>query len=293
MHCRGCSTVGRRLRHRRPRRSSGGASTSRTRAAVSRSGDGQAAERPGLTSTTSSSPSASSRRSRRRRLPGRNRGSPANGSCHTTSPAAGTTAGGNAMYLAVEGLQRGYADPRWGGYRQIQEAGGHVRKGEKGTPIMYVEFYRRVQVRDERGKPVLDGEGRPTFTREKRARKRQAPATVRPSSPGWATASPTACRDPTCRPSPLIALRQVEVLRDGAAAQYGSDAHRGRDQLRAEPGRCGRRYCCRRPGPRGRRPARPSASRGRRTPQPPRRATAERASRSIPLRPRPTPNRWR
>ena len=78
--------------------------------------------------------------------------------------------GGNAVYLAVQGLDRGYTDPRWGGYRQIEKAGGHVRKGEKGTPIMYVEFYRRVQVRDQRGKPVLDGEGRPTYTREKRDR---------------------------------------------------------------------------------------------------------------------------
>ena len=48
--------------------------------------------------------------------------------------------GGNAVYLAMQGLDRGYADPRWGGYRRIQEAGGHVRKGEKGTPIMYVEW---------------------------------------------------------------------------------------------------------------------------------------------------------
>ena len=34
--------------------------------------------------------------------------------------------------LALNGLERGYADPRRGGYRQIQEAGGQVRKGEKG-----------------------------------------------------------------------------------------------------------------------------------------------------------------
>ncbi len=44
--------------------------------------------------------------------------------------------GGNALYLALNELERGYADPRCDGYRQIQEAGGHVRKGEKGTPIM-------------------------------------------------------------------------------------------------------------------------------------------------------------
>ena len=65
------------------------------------------------------------------------------------------------MYLAVEALEKGYADPRWGGYRQIQEAGGQVRKGEKGTPILYVEWRSRRALRDEAGQPVLDQEGRP------------------------------------------------------------------------------------------------------------------------------------
>ncbi|MYN64940.1 MAG: DUF1738 domain-containing protein [Acidobacteria bacterium] len=69
--------------------------------------------------------------------------------------------GGNAVYLAMHALERGYADPRWGGYRQIQAAGGHVRKGEKGTPIMYVDFRQRQTVRDEQGNPVRDEEGRP------------------------------------------------------------------------------------------------------------------------------------
>ncbi|MYH30719.1 MAG: DUF1738 domain-containing protein [Acidobacteria bacterium] len=69
--------------------------------------------------------------------------------------------GGNALYLALNGLERGYADPRWGGYRQIQEAGGHVRKGEKGTPIMYVDFRQRRTARDEQGNPIRDEEGRP------------------------------------------------------------------------------------------------------------------------------------
>ena len=65
------------------------------------------------------------------------------------------------MYLAMQSLDKGYADPRWGGYRQIQEAGGHVRKGEKGTPIMYVDFRQRRTARDEQGNPVRDEEGRP------------------------------------------------------------------------------------------------------------------------------------
>ena len=65
------------------------------------------------------------------------------------------------MYLAMTALDCGYADPRWGGYREIREAGGHVREGEKGTPIMYVDWRQRRPVRDGHGNPALDGEGRP------------------------------------------------------------------------------------------------------------------------------------
>ena len=78
--------------------------------------------------------------------------------------------GGNAVYLAMNALDRGYADPRWGGYRQIQEAGGHVRKGEKGTPILYVDFNRRTAARDEAGNPVLDDAGRPVIESVRRDR---------------------------------------------------------------------------------------------------------------------------
>ena len=35
--------------------------------------------------------------------------------------------GGNAVYRAMNALDRGYADPRWGDYRQIQEAGTSAR----------------------------------------------------------------------------------------------------------------------------------------------------------------------
>jgi antirestriction protein ArdC len=45
--------------------------------------------------------------------------------------------------MAVE-LKQGYEDPRWMTYRQAQENGWHVRKGEKGT---HIEFW---QFRDER-----------------------------------------------------------------------------------------------------------------------------------------------
>ena len=70
----------------------------------------------------------------------------------------------------MNALDRGYADPRWGGYRQIQGAGGHVRKGEKGTPILYVDFNRRTTVRDDQGKPVLDDAGYPVVESVRRDR---------------------------------------------------------------------------------------------------------------------------
>ena len=51
--------------------------------------------------------------------------------------------GGYDVCLAIAALDRGYADPRWGGHRQIQEAGGRVSEGEKGTPVMYVDWRQR------------------------------------------------------------------------------------------------------------------------------------------------------
>ena len=58
-------------------------------------------------------------------------------------------------------LDHGYGDPRWGGYREIRGAGGDVRGGEKGTPIMYVDWRQRRTVRNGHGNPKLDNEGRP------------------------------------------------------------------------------------------------------------------------------------
>ena len=46
---------------------------------------------------------------------------------------------------------------------RFRRAGGHFRKGEKGTPIMYVEWRQSRTARDERGNPVLDEQGRLTL----------------------------------------------------------------------------------------------------------------------------------
>ena len=44
--------------------------------------------------------------------------------------------GGNLILLMATAAAMGYSDPRWGGFQQIRNAGGCVRKGEKGTLIM-------------------------------------------------------------------------------------------------------------------------------------------------------------
>ena len=39
---------------------------------------------------------------------------------------------GNSVYLLSRGIKQGFGDNRWGTYRQIEAAAGHVREGEKG-----------------------------------------------------------------------------------------------------------------------------------------------------------------
>ena len=76
-------------------------------------------------------------------------------------------AGGNSLHLAAVAQERGYADVRWGTYRQIQGRGGQVRKGERGTRILSFRDHRRLPVTDERGRPVRDDEGKRVYHYER------------------------------------------------------------------------------------------------------------------------------
>ena len=69
--------------------------------------------------------------------------------------------GMNAMWLMSRAESRGYDDARWMTYRQAQEAGAQVRKGETGTPIQYWKWQGLEPVRDDDGRPVLDDDGNP------------------------------------------------------------------------------------------------------------------------------------
>ena len=51
--------------------------------------------------------------------------------------------GGNALQLMVKRTQRAYNDNRWGTYKQIKEAGGQVRKDERGTTVLVYKPPRR------------------------------------------------------------------------------------------------------------------------------------------------------
>lgn len=57
--------------------------------------------------------------------------------------------GGNRLMLMMQGMDKGYADPRWLTFKQAQGLGGGVAKGEKSTPIEYwdeLPFHRRRDV---------------------------------------------------------------------------------------------------------------------------------------------------
>jgi len=71
--------------------------------------------------------------------------------------------GGNATWLASVSEMRGYQDERWGTYRQIQESGGQVRRGQKGASIIYWQWEARRLARDGEGKPVLDEKSQPVY----------------------------------------------------------------------------------------------------------------------------------
>ena len=79
--------------------------------------------------------------------------------------------GGNSLYLSVAQTAKGYSDNRWGTYKQIKELGGQVRKGEKGSHVLFYKFddeqrAREDGPRDESGKPGEPGEqSRPPLVR--------------------------------------------------------------------------------------------------------------------------------
>jgi antirestriction protein ArdC len=64
-------------------------------------------------------------------------------------------------YRGINALLLGstdYQSPFWISFRQALDLGGHVKKGEKSTPVVY---YKILEKRDEAGKMALRDDGRP------------------------------------------------------------------------------------------------------------------------------------
>ena len=74
--------------------------------------------------------------------------------------------GGNSLYLMSRAIREGRGDHRWGTYRQIEAAGGQVRRGEKGTTVLFFSDRTKKPVKDEQGKLVKDPDGKTVYEEE-------------------------------------------------------------------------------------------------------------------------------
>ena len=80
--------------------------------------------------------------------------------------------GGNALQLMVKRTHRAWNDHRWGTYNQIKEAGGQVRKGERGTTILVY-------------KPPMRADGTEATPGERTEDGRKNPDAERTTRPMW------------------------------------------------------------------------------------------------------------
>ena len=61
----------------------------------------------------------------------------------------------------MQGLDRGYADPRWVATARSRRREGTCARARREPPIMYVDFRQQRTAHDEPGQPIRDEEGRP------------------------------------------------------------------------------------------------------------------------------------
>jgi antirestriction protein ArdC len=57
----------------------------------------------------------------------------------------------NVLMLWMAAMEKGYSAPIWMTYRQAVELGGHVRKGEKGSLVVYANAITRTERDEETG----------------------------------------------------------------------------------------------------------------------------------------------
>ncbi|ODR99523.1 antirestriction protein [Methyloceanibacter methanicus] len=65
-----------------------------------------------------------------------------------------TYSGINILTLWASAMERSFAAPIWMTFRQAKELGGHVRKGEKGAPVVYANTIVKTDVDEKTGDDV-------------------------------------------------------------------------------------------------------------------------------------------
>lgn len=126
--------------------------------------------------------------------------------------------GVNVLALWVAAEARGYASNVWGTYRQWQAAGGQVRKGEKGSLVV---FYKELRFRTEDGGADDSGDDGIGGTVEKRLFARASTVFNAAQVDGWQ--SPAEPEAPEPVEFDLIAQAEAFVAGTGADIRHGGD----------------------------------------------------------------------
>ena len=72
-----------------------------------------------------------------------------------TNPVSGVNyLGGNRLRLMDAAIERNYKDPRWMTYKQAQEKGWHVKRGESGVLCEKWIYDKKIKETDENGKTI-------------------------------------------------------------------------------------------------------------------------------------------
>jgi len=64
--------------------------------------------------------------------------------------------GVNVLVLWLAAFQRGYSCPLWLTFQQAKELGGHVKKGEKGTMVVYANTFEKKEKDEETGEETTE-----------------------------------------------------------------------------------------------------------------------------------------
>ena len=62
----------------------------------------------------------------------------------------------NVVVLWCAGMERGYTSPYWLTFNQARELGGCVRKGEKGTTVVYANAFEKTTADAETGEEITE-----------------------------------------------------------------------------------------------------------------------------------------